>query len=88
MLHPFVRCPRWPQGRVWLMVAGGGASVIYTDTVADLGFAHVRAAPMRPCAMRGPARCLSKQALLHMAHRSLATTGFLGFVRVLYQGLY
>lgn len=28
-----------PKGRVWLMVAGGGASVIYTDTVGDLGFA-------------------------------------------------
>ncbi|MBU0495934.1 MAG: ATPase [Chloroflexi bacterium] len=28
-----------PQGRVWPMVAGGGASVIYADTVADLGFA-------------------------------------------------
>jgi ATP-citrate lyase beta-subunit len=27
-----------PAGRVWLMVAGGGASVIYTDTVCDLGF--------------------------------------------------
>ncbi len=27
-----------PKGRVWLMVAGGGASVIYTDTVCDLGF--------------------------------------------------
>ncbi len=27
-----------PQGRVWTMVAGGGASVIYTDTVVDLGF--------------------------------------------------
>ncbi|HAM36470.1 MAG TPA: ATPase [Elusimicrobia bacterium] len=26
-----------PQGRVWLMVAGGGASVIYADTVCDLG---------------------------------------------------
>ncbi len=26
--------------RVWLMVAGGGASVIYTDTVGDLGFAQ------------------------------------------------
>ncbi len=26
-----------PHGRVWLMVAGGGASVIYTDTVVDLG---------------------------------------------------
>lgn len=26
-----------PEGRVWLMVAGGGASVIYTDTVVDLG---------------------------------------------------
>ncbi len=31
-----------PKGRVWLMVAGGGASVIYTDTVADLGYAQVR----------------------------------------------
>lgn len=29
-----------PAGRVWLMVAGGGASVIYTDTVADLGFSQ------------------------------------------------
>jgi len=28
-----------PKGRVWLLVAGGGASVIYTDTVVDLGFA-------------------------------------------------
>jgi ATP citrate (pro-S)-lyase len=27
-----------PRGRVWTMVAGGGASVIYTDTVSDLGF--------------------------------------------------
>ena len=26
------------QGRVWTMVAGGGASVIYTDTICDLGF--------------------------------------------------
>lgn len=29
-----------PEGRIWLMVAGGGASVIYTDTVVDLG--HVK----------------------------------------------
>ncbi len=29
-----------PNGRVWLMVAGGGASVIYADTVVDLGFGH------------------------------------------------
>lgn len=28
-----------PKGRVWLMVAGGGASVIYADTVGDLGAA-------------------------------------------------
>jgi ATP-citrate lyase beta-subunit len=27
-----------PRGRIWTMVAGGGASVIYADTVADLGF--------------------------------------------------
>jgi ATP-citrate lyase beta-subunit len=27
-----------PEGRVWMMVAGGGASVIYADTVSDLGF--------------------------------------------------
>lgn len=26
-----------PGGRIWLMVAGGGASVIYADTVVDLG---------------------------------------------------
>jgi ATP-citrate lyase beta-subunit len=28
-----------PNGRVWTMVAGGGASVIYADTICDLGFA-------------------------------------------------
>jgi ATP citrate (pro-S)-lyase len=27
-------------GRIWTMVAGGGASVVYADTVSDLGFAH------------------------------------------------
>ena len=27
-----------PKGRIWTMVAGGGASVIYTDTIADLGY--------------------------------------------------
>ncbi|KAG7362086.1 ATP-citrate synthase [Nitzschia inconspicua] len=29
-----------PQGRIWTMVAGGGASVVYADTISDLGFAH------------------------------------------------
>jgi ATP-citrate lyase beta-subunit len=29
-----------PEGRVWTMVAGGGASVIYADTICDLGFAE------------------------------------------------
>jgi len=28
-----------PKGRVWTLVAGGGASVIYADTVVDLGYA-------------------------------------------------
>lgn len=28
-----------PNGRVWTMVAGGGASVIYADTICDMGFA-------------------------------------------------
>jgi len=27
-----------PEGRVWTMTAGGGASVIYADTITDLGF--------------------------------------------------
>ena len=27
-----------PNGRIWTMVAGGGASVVYADTIADLGF--------------------------------------------------
>lgn len=27
-------------GRVWTMIAGGGASIIYTDTIVDLGFGH------------------------------------------------
>eukprot|EP00744_Colponema_vietnamica_P004881 GILI01007227.1.p1 GENE.GILI01007227.1~~GILI01007227.1.p1 ORF type:complete len:433 (-),score=136.79 GILI01007227.1:171-1469(-) len=29
-----------PAGRIWLLVAGGGASVIYTDTVCDMGFSE------------------------------------------------
>ena len=29
-----------PEGRVWLMIAGGGASVIYADTITDLGYMH------------------------------------------------
>ncbi|KAH9468940.1 hypothetical protein Pst134EA_009464 [Puccinia striiformis f. sp. tritici] len=28
------------QGRVWTMVAGGGASVVYSDAIAAHGFAH------------------------------------------------
>ncbi|MFX1516380.1 MAG: ATP citrate lyase citrate-binding domain-containing protein [Promethearchaeota archaeon] len=28
------------DARVWTMVAGGGGSVIYTDTIADMGFAQ------------------------------------------------
>ncbi|KAJ0407048.1 hypothetical protein P43SY_005321 [Pythium insidiosum] len=28
------------SGRIWTMVAGGGASVVYADTIADLGFGH------------------------------------------------
>jgi len=31
-----------PDGRVWLMVAGGGASVIYADTVVDLMLRRVQ----------------------------------------------
>lgn len=27
-----------PKGRVWTMVAGGGASVIFADTITDLGY--------------------------------------------------
>ncbi len=27
-----------PEGRVWTLVGGGGASVIYADTIVDLGF--------------------------------------------------
>jgi ATP-citrate lyase beta-subunit len=27
-----------PEGRVWTMVAGGGASVVYADTIVDMGF--------------------------------------------------
>jgi ATP citrate (pro-S)-lyase len=28
------------KGRVWTMIAGGGASVAYADTISDLGFGH------------------------------------------------
>ncbi|CAG8812976.1 3016_t:CDS:2, partial [Dentiscutata erythropus] len=28
------------DGRIWTMVAGGGASVVYSDAIAALGFAH------------------------------------------------
>ncbi len=26
------------SGRIWTMVAGGGASVVYSDTICDLGY--------------------------------------------------
>lgn len=29
-----------PRGRIWTLVAGGGASVAYADTIADLGMGH------------------------------------------------
>jgi len=29
-----------PKGRVWTIVAGGGASVVYADTIVDLGFSN------------------------------------------------
>lgn len=29
-----------PTGRIWNLVAGGGASVIFADTVCDMGYAH------------------------------------------------
>ena len=29
-----------PRGRIWTMVAGGGASVIYADTIVDLGYGN------------------------------------------------
>jgi ATP citrate (pro-S)-lyase len=29
-----------PTGKIWTMVAGGGASVVYSDAIAALGFAH------------------------------------------------
>jgi ATP citrate (pro-S)-lyase len=29
-----------PKGRIWTMVAGGGASVVYADAIAAHGFAH------------------------------------------------
>lgn len=29
-----------PNGRIWTMVAGGGASVVYADTLSDLGMAN------------------------------------------------
>lgn len=27
-----------PEGRIWTMIAGGGASVVFADTICDLGF--------------------------------------------------
>jgi len=29
-----------PKGRIWTLIAGGGASVVYSDTICDLGYAH------------------------------------------------
>jgi ATP citrate (pro-S)-lyase len=29
-----------PEGRIWTMVAGGGASVVYPDAIAAHRFAH------------------------------------------------
>lgn len=33
------------SGRVWTMVAGGGASVVYADTISDYGFGKVSESP-------------------------------------------
>lgn len=45
-----------PTGRIWTMVAGGGASVVYADTISDLGYGNeVRSAAVRfsgaPCSI-------------------------------------
>jgi succinyl-CoA synthetase beta subunit len=29
-----------PEGRIWTLLAGGGASVVFTDTIADLGMGN------------------------------------------------
>ncbi|PFH33717.1 putative ATP-citrate lyase [Besnoitia besnoiti] len=29
-----------PKGRIWTLIAGGGASVVYADTICDLGLGH------------------------------------------------
>jgi len=29
-----------PNGRIWLLIAGGGASVVYADAIANLGYAN------------------------------------------------
>lgn len=36
------------SGRVWTMVAGGGASVVYADTISDYGFGKVILFPFPP----------------------------------------
>ncbi len=37
---PYPHAMATPAGRVWTMVAGGGASVAYADTISDMGFGH------------------------------------------------
>ncbi len=29
-----------PKGKIWLLTAGGGASIVYTDSIAELGLGH------------------------------------------------
>lgn len=45
-----------PKGRIWNLVAGGGASVIFADTVADLGYGELlvrRVSPVSAPMMTG-----------------------------------
>ncbi|KAL2460678.1 ATP-citrate synthase alpha chain protein 3 [Abeliophyllum distichum] len=43
-----------PKGCIWTMVAGGGASVIYADTVGDLGYASELGHVWYSCATADP----------------------------------
>lgn len=47
------------SGRVWTMVAGGGASVVYADTISDYGYGKVRVLLMSSCSRCTYTSCAS-----------------------------
>uniref|UniRef100_A0A493T505 ATP citrate synthase n=1 Tax=Anas platyrhynchos platyrhynchos TaxID=8840 RepID=A0A493T505_ANAPP len=85
-----------PKGRIWTMVAGGGASVVYSDTICDLGgvnelanYGEYSGAPSEQQTYDYAKTILSLMTReKHPEGKKVAGTGKIGIVRAIkdYQG--